>query len=216
MTAPWDKALWQDVLAGGLRPGPGARCWQAAPSPSVPAHSRCSWQRWRDSKPTRWPSPACFGSHNIAAQSVFWRAAGTAAASGCPAAGSNLPDAEVSAVRRAHSACTRCRAMNSLDMLSTIEPAAVRGWQLVDGRFLDAGCISPMQSASRGHPRPRAPVGLARGPGGRAGRAVRRSSASWIRRRRRWGHSARAGHRGAGLERLPVPESVAPDWVSAR
>ncbi len=142
MTAPWDKALWQDVLAGlRLRPGRtllagGAIALGAcaltvllAAVAGLEAHTLAI---------TR-----VLGSHTFAVLG--------AAPGGVPRErlqlgdaqllAANLPDAEVSAVRRDSVAVPGHEL--TLDMLSTDQNlAAVRGWQLVDGRFLDAGDLA--------------------------------------------------------------------------
>ncbi|HEY4126582.1 MAG TPA: ABC transporter permease [Gammaproteobacteria bacterium] len=142
MIAPWDKALWRDVLAGlKLRPGrtllaAGAIALGAcaltvllAAVAGLQAHTLAI---------TR-----VLGSHTFA---VLGAAPGGVARERLQLGdvgllSANLQGARVSAVRRDSVAVPGHEL--TLDMLSTDENlAAVRGWQLVDGRFLDAGDLA--------------------------------------------------------------------------
>jgi len=145
MTGSWVKALGQDVLAGlRLRPGRtllagGAIALGAcaltvllAAVAGLQAHTLAI---------TR-----VLGSHTFA---VLGAAPGGVAEQRLQIGdvrllAANLPDAQVSAVRRDSVAVPGHEL--TLDLLSTDENlVAVRGWQLVDGRFLDAGDLAYAQ-----------------------------------------------------------------------
>lgn len=139
MIANWDKALWRDVAAG-LKIRAGRTLMAAA----AIALGSCALT-------VLLATVAGLQAHTLAITRVL--GSNTLAVLGAPAGGvpqdrlqateaamlaANLPDARVSAVRRDLVAVPGHD--RSLDLLSTDdELAAVRGWQVVEGRFLDAG-----------------------------------------------------------------------------
>jgi len=142
MIARWDKALWHDVVAGlKVRAG---RTLLAAGAIALGA---CALT-------VLLAAVAGLQAHTVAITRVL--GSHTFAVLGAPPAGTprdrlqaaqvdllaaNLPEARVSAVRRDLVAMSGHDL--TLDLLSTDENLArVRGWSVVDGRFLDAGDLA--------------------------------------------------------------------------
>jgi hypothetical protein len=142
MIGHWDKALWRDVAAGlKVRAG---RTLMAAGAIALGA---CALT-------VLLATVAGLQAHTLAITRVL--GSNTFAVLGAPSGGvpqdrlqateadmlaANLPDARVSAMRRDLVAVPGHDM--TLDLLSTDDKlAAVRGWQMVEGRFLDAGDLA--------------------------------------------------------------------------
>jgi putative ABC transport system permease protein len=141
MTAPWDKALWLDVLAGlRLRPG---RTLLAGGAIALGA---CALT-------VLLAAVAGLEAHTLAITRVLGSHTFAVLGSGPTGAprdrlqrdyvsllAANLPDARVSAVRSYWVAVPGHDL--TLELFSTDQNlATVRGWNLVDGRFLDSGDV---------------------------------------------------------------------------